>query len=82
MLTHPLVDGTLGARARRRLQESEYFDDLVLLGECDRAGRVPGNYVRPSELTKPERTRLADALHAIDLFAAATRAEITGRLLG
>jgi CBS domain-containing protein len=47
-----------------------------------RAGRVPGNYVRPSELTKPERTRLAEALHAIDLFAAATRAEITGRLLG
>jgi predicted HD phosphohydrolase len=42
MLTHGLVDGTLGARARRRLRESEHFDDLVLLGECDRAGRAPG----------------------------------------
>ena len=42
MLAHQLVDGTLGARARRRLQESEHFDDLVLLGECDRGGRVPG----------------------------------------
>jgi hypothetical protein len=42
MLAHQLADGTLGARARRRLQESEHFDDLVLLGECDRAGRVPG----------------------------------------
>ncbi len=42
MLTHQLVDGKLGARARRRLQESEHFDDLVLLGDCDRAGRVSG----------------------------------------
>ncbi len=42
MLTHTLADGTLGARARRRLQQSEFFDDLVLLGQCDRAGRVPG----------------------------------------
>ena len=29
-------------RARRRLEQSEHFDDLVLLGECDRAGRQPG----------------------------------------
>src|SRR3954466_7854919 len=42
MLAHQLADGTLGARARRRLEQSEYFDDLVLLGECDRAGRQPG----------------------------------------
>lgn len=42
MLAHQMVDGSLGARARRRLQESEHFDDLVLLGECDRGGRVPG----------------------------------------
>jgi hypothetical protein len=42
MLAHQLTDGTLGARARRRLQESEFFDELVMLGECDRAGRVPG----------------------------------------
>jgi predicted HD phosphohydrolase len=42
MLAHQLADGTLGARARRRLEQSEHFDDLVLLGECDRAGRQPG----------------------------------------
>jgi predicted HD phosphohydrolase len=42
MLTHQLADGSLGARARRRLKDSEYFDDLLLLGECDRAGRRPG----------------------------------------
>jgi predicted HD phosphohydrolase len=42
MLAHGLFDGTLGARARRRLQESEHFEDLKLLGECDRAGRQPG----------------------------------------
>jgi signal-transduction protein with cAMP-binding, CBS, and nucleotidyltransferase domain len=47
-----------------------------------RAGRTPGNYVRPGDLSKPERARLAEALHAIDLFAAATRADVTGRLLG
>ena len=42
MLAHQLADGTLGARARRRLEQSEHYDDLVLLGECDRAGRQPG----------------------------------------
>jgi predicted HD phosphohydrolase len=42
MLAHQFVDGTLGRRARHRLQESEYFEDLMLLGECDRVGRVPG----------------------------------------
>jgi hypothetical protein len=42
MLAHQLADGALGARARRRLEQSEYFEDLLLLGECDRAGRQPG----------------------------------------
>jgi predicted HD phosphohydrolase len=42
MLAHDLADGRLGVRARRRLEESEHYDDLVLLGECDRAGRQPG----------------------------------------
>ena len=42
MLAHQLADGALGARARRRLEQSEHYDDLVLLGECDRAGRQPG----------------------------------------
>ncbi len=34
-------DGTLGARARTRLQQSEDFDDLMLLRELDTRGRVP-----------------------------------------
>jgi hypothetical protein len=42
MLAHELAGGTLGARARRRLAESEHYDDLILLGECDRQGRQPG----------------------------------------
>ncbi|MCA9117124.1 MAG: tRNA adenylyltransferase [Planctomycetaceae bacterium] len=40
--THALVEGTLGARARRRMQQSEDWEEVKLLGECDRAGRVPG----------------------------------------
>ena len=34
--------GTLGQRARRRLEENPDFEDLLLLRECDEAGRVPG----------------------------------------
>ena len=37
-----LRDGTLGARARRRLEAAADFDDLVLLCDCDRAGRCQG----------------------------------------
>ena len=36
---HAILDGTIGARSRRRLQENESFDDLVLLAQCDRRGR-------------------------------------------
>ncbi len=42
MEAHEYRDGTLGARARRRLEESPDFEDLMLLSELDRAGRVPG----------------------------------------
>ncbi len=42
MLTHAIADQTLGSRAHRRLRESENYNDLLLLGECDRAGRQPG----------------------------------------
>jgi len=55
MQAHALRDGTIGARARRRLQQHDDFDALVLLGECDRNGRVPGAEV-------PE---LEDALDSI-----------------
>ena len=42
MDAHALRDGTLGARARRRLEASEDFEELVLLAECDDAGRQVG----------------------------------------
>lgn len=34
--------GTLSARKRRRLEQSEDFEDLMLLRELDNKGRVPG----------------------------------------
>lgn len=37
--------GTLGARARARLQQSEEFEDLMLLRELDTRGRQPGALV-------------------------------------
>jgi hypothetical protein len=42
MHMHQLKAGTLGLRARRRLRESEDFDELEILGRCDRDGRVAG----------------------------------------
>jgi hypothetical protein len=39
------LSGTIGIRARRRLQNSESGDELVLLAKCDSAGRVPGAVV-------------------------------------
>lgn len=42
MEAHKYRDGSLGARAARRLRESESFDDLMLLNQCDREGRRQG----------------------------------------
>ena len=42
MEARALKDGTLGTRARRRLQESENFQDLMLLCDCDQRGRQRG----------------------------------------
>lgn len=42
MDAHGIWDGTLGVRAHRRLRRSENYEELVLLSECDRAGRTPG----------------------------------------
>ena len=36
------LDGTLGVRSRRRLAASESYEELLLLAECDRAGRARG----------------------------------------
>jgi len=45
MEAHALHEGTLGVRARHRLEESADFEELVLLSRCDRAGRVAGAQV-------------------------------------
>ncbi len=60
MDAHGVADGTLGHRAKRRLRESPDYDDLMLLHECDVAGRRRGVAV----------CDVADALaviHALDV---------------
>ncbi len=42
MEAHSIYDGSIGARAHRRLREHESYEELLLLSECDRAGRNPG----------------------------------------
>ena len=42
MLAHQIADRTIGKRRLKRLQASENYHDLLLLGECDRSGRKPG----------------------------------------
>jgi hypothetical protein len=42
MNAHDYCNGTLGARARKRLEAHADFDDLLRLRECDMAGRVRG----------------------------------------
>lgn len=37
-----LIEGTIGRRARRRLEAAEDYDELLLLARCDRAGRRRG----------------------------------------
>ncbi len=39
---HAAIEGTIGARARRRLEESEDFEELKLLARCDHRGRRRG----------------------------------------
>jgi predicted nucleotidyltransferase len=39
---HQILDQTLGARAHRRLRQNESYEDLIVLAECDRAGRQIG----------------------------------------
>jgi predicted nucleotidyltransferase len=45
MDAHAYRAGTLGHRARRALESSPDFEDLLLLQECDANGRVPGAVV-------------------------------------
>jgi hypothetical protein len=46
-----MLEGTLGARSRKRLESSPDFEDLTLLATCDRRGRVRDAQV--PELTQP-----------------------------
>ncbi len=59
MLAHKIYDRTIGHRQHRRLQENESYPELLLLGECDRAGRCVG----------VEVTELDDALEYIRQIA-------------
>ena len=45
MHAHDYREGTLGATQAPRLEASPDFEDLMLLRECDAAGRVPGALV-------------------------------------
>jgi predicted HD phosphohydrolase len=42
MDAHAIHTRTLGHRAHQRLQSSEHYSDLLLLGEIDRSARTPG----------------------------------------
>ena len=42
MEAHKIHDRSIGARAGKRLEQNESYEELVLLGECDRDGRVAG----------------------------------------
>ncbi len=55
MLAHQIREGSVGARKMRRLRENESYDELIMLGECDRGGRKCG----------VEVTELEDALDYI-----------------
>jgi len=46
---HKIVDGTIGSRHHQRLRANESYDELLLLGRCDRGGRVPGIETRSLE---------------------------------
>ena len=49
MDVHKIVDGTIGSRHHQRLRANESYDELLLLGRCDRGGRVPGIETRSLE---------------------------------
>jgi HD superfamily phosphodiesterase len=45
MHAHDYRDGAISARLRRKLEQSPDFDDLLLLQQLDKEGRVPGAVV-------------------------------------
>jgi hypothetical protein len=42
MLAQKVLDGTIGSRARKRLRANQSHDEILLLAQCDRDGRVAG----------------------------------------
>jgi len=42
MLVHKIQNGKIGARVHRKLRANESYEELLLLGECDRLGRQVG----------------------------------------
>ncbi len=42
MAGHAISNGSIGARAHRRLRESDSYEELLLLSQCDRRGRQVG----------------------------------------
>ncbi len=42
MEAHKIADRTIGHRAHQRLKQNESYEELTLLGECDRGGRKSG----------------------------------------
>jgi hypothetical protein len=45
MDAHQVRNGTIGGKLKRELMASPDFEDLMLLNECDDAGREPGAVV-------------------------------------
>jgi HD domain len=58
-LARVFLDGRIGVRARRRLQHSESYDELILLAKCDLAGRVPGAQVPELDVALAQLRELA-----------------------
>lgn len=53
-------DGSLGTRARKRLASYDDYEELVLLSDCDRAGRVSGAIVPTIEQAVLRLSELAE----------------------
>jgi hypothetical protein len=59
MEAHQIHDRSIGYRAHQRLKASPDYEDLLLLGECDRAARIPGTPVPDLEDVIEELRSLA-----------------------
>ena len=55
-----VLSGSFGHRARRRLEESPDFEDLLRLAECDRNGRTPGRQVPDLDEALSQLEELSD----------------------